>query len=117
MSILKRIFGGAGAARPSLIEADALHEQLTKGTAPILVDVRGPAEYSGPLGHISGSRNIPLEQIPAQAPKLIHEKRPIVLVCHSDRRSSMAAKMLRDAGAPAISVLRGGMVAWRAAGR
>ncbi|HEX2942755.1 MAG TPA: rhodanese-like domain-containing protein [Rhodopila sp.] len=117
MSILRRLFGNSSAANSDYIEAEVLQDQLRSATPPILVDVRGPGEFAGPLGHISGARNIPLDQIPAKAAELAKEKQPIVLVCHSDRRSSMAAKMLQRAGISSVSVLRGGMAAWRAGNR
>jgi rhodanese-related sulfurtransferase len=65
------------------------------------------------LGHIDDARNIPLDQLPAHAVELLGEGRPLVLVCHSDRRSATAAKQLQRPGGPRIAVLRGGMVAWR----
>jgi rhodanese-related sulfurtransferase len=41
------------------------------------------------------------------------EGRPLVLVCHTDRRSAAGAEHLRRAGGTDIAVLRGGMVSWR----
>ena len=38
----------------------------------------------------------------------------VVLICHTDRRSSTAATALRKAGKQQALVLRGGMTAWRA---
>ena len=75
--------------------------------------VRGPGEFTGPLGHIETARNIPLDQIPAETAELLGGLRPVVLVCHTDRRSAAAAEHLRRSGGTDIAVLRGGMVAWR----
>ncbi|MBV8589215.1 MAG: rhodanese-like domain-containing protein, partial [Acetobacteraceae bacterium] len=47
---------------------------------------------------------------------LAHENRPVVVVCKTDRRSSLAAQQLQEAGMSNVSVLRGGMEQWRELG-
>ena len=42
--------------------------------------------------------------------------KPVVLVCHTDKRSARAAGLLRDAGFSDVRVLRGGMLRWNEAG-
>ena len=56
---LGRLFGRreAGAA---WIEAGDLRDRLGRGEHPLILDVRGPDEFDGPLGHIDGPRNVPL---------------------------------------------------------
>lgn len=102
------------AAGPAWLEPDELRRRLTTGEAPMIVDVRGPDEFDGPLGHIDGALNIPLAALAARAGDLAHAGCPIVLVCLTDKRSSQAAAELIDAGACDVAVLRGGMRAWRA---
>ena len=82
--------------------------------SPLVFDVRGPDEFDGPLGHITGAINLPLNELPARLTELVYQSRPIVVVCKTDRRSSMAAQQLRKAGIPNVSVLRGGIEQWRA---
>ena len=48
--------------------------------------------------------------------KLARDDRPVVVVCKTDRRSSMAAGQLLEAGVLNVSVLRGGMEQWRRLG-
>jgi rhodanese-related sulfurtransferase len=43
----------------------------------------------------------------AHLPDLASEKRPVVVVCKTDRRSSMAAQQIRAAGLGDVSVLAG----------
>jgi rhodanese-related sulfurtransferase len=81
-----------------------------------VIDVRGADEFTGPLGHIDGARNVPLPELSAHLPELIGHDRPLVLVCKTDRRSSAAAEQLRTAGAADVAVLRGGMERWHALG-
>jgi rhodanese-related sulfurtransferase len=78
--------------------------------------VRGPDEFSGPLGHIPEATNLPLIELSAHLHDLVRENRPVVVVCKTDRRSSMVAQQLQDAGLSDVSVLRGGMEWWRVLG-
>jgi rhodanese-related sulfurtransferase len=102
------------AAAPVWVEAAELRRWLAGEGAPIVVDVRGPDEFEGPLGHIEGARNIPLGELPAHRQELAAEGRPLVMVCLTDKRSSQAAADLAAAGLRNIAVLRGGMKNWRA---
>jgi rhodanese-related sulfurtransferase len=59
---------------------------------------------------------MPLVKLSAHLPDLVRENRPVVVVCKTDRRSSMAAQQLQEAGLSNVSVLRGGMERWRELG-
>jgi rhodanese-related sulfurtransferase len=115
MKLLSRWFRRAPTA-PSWIEPAALATQLGRDDAPLILDVRGPDEFTGPLGHIRQATNMPLVELPAHFPDLVRENRPVVVVCKTDRRSSMAAQQLQEAGLSDVSVLRGGMERWRVLG-
>jgi rhodanese-related sulfurtransferase len=78
-----------------------------------VVDVRERDEYDGPLGHIRGSRLIPLSELPARSAELSRD-RPIVTVCRSGARSAQAVVMLQKAGFADVANLAGGMLRWRA---
>jgi uncharacterized membrane protein YdjX (TVP38/TMEM64 family)/rhodanese-related sulfurtransferase len=72
--------------------------------APLLLDVRNPDEFVGPLG-----------ELPARLAALADaRRRPLVVVCRTDKRSAKAAELLGAAGFADIRVLSGGMEAWRA---
>ncbi len=94
------------------MEPRDLAARLAAGAVPIILDVRGPDEFTGPLGHIAGARNLPLDALAAEIPALARHGGAIVTVCRTDRRSATAARLLRDAGAGEVSALRGGMEAW-----
>src|SRR5262245_37758495 len=50
-----------------------------------VIDVRGPDEFSGPLGHIARARNVPLPELPRRVAELgALTKTPVVLVCKTD---------------------------------
>jgi rhodanese-related sulfurtransferase len=113
MSLLAKLLGRTAKGTVTWIAATELAALLKTESSPLVVDVRGPAEFTGPLGHIDSARNIPLDQLGGQTADLLSAQRPLVLVCHTDRRSSAAAEHLKRAGGTDIAVLRGGMVAWR----
>jgi uncharacterized membrane protein YdjX (TVP38/TMEM64 family)/rhodanese-related sulfurtransferase len=99
------------------IEADELKRRLDRGEAITVVDVRGADEFTGSLGHIAGARNIPVAELSHRLPELVGlERRPIVLVCRTDKRSGTAARTLHAAGFAQVGVLRQGMEQWNASG-
>jgi rhodanese-related sulfurtransferase len=99
------------------IEATELKRRLDHGEAMTIVDVRGPDEFTGPLGHIASARNIPVAELANRLAELAGlEGEPIVLVCRTDKRSASAARTLRAAGFARVSVLRGGMEQWNETG-
>jgi rhodanese-related sulfurtransferase len=115
MSWLTRLFHRAPPAW-SWVSAQDLQARLAQSPAPRLVDVRGPEEFRGPEGHVPGAENRPLPELLANPASLVQEARPIVLICLSQIRSAQAANALAAAGVGQLSVLRGGMKAWNAAG-
>ena len=115
MKLLSRWFRHAPTA-PSWIEPAALATRIERDDTMLILDVRGPDEFTGPLGHIREATNMPLTELPAHLPALVRENRPVVVVCKTDRRSSIAAQQLQEAGLLDVSVLRGGMERWRVLG-
>jgi glyoxylase-like metal-dependent hydrolase (beta-lactamase superfamily II)/rhodanese-related sulfurtransferase len=94
------------------IQPQALEEA---GARVQVVDVREPAEFDGPLGHIDGARSIPLGALAARADEL-DRTRPLVAVCRSGARSAQAVTILKSAGFQDLANLGGGMLRWRAGG-
>lgn len=110
----------AGASRAALadgvswIEANALADHLKRDPPPVIVDVRGPDEFAGPLGHIADASNMPVGELPQRLMEINALKdKPVILVCRTDKRSATAAALLRDAGFRDVRVLRGGMEGWK----
>ena len=98
---------------PTWIEPAALHTRLERGDDVVVVDVRGADEFTGPLGHIAGARNIAVDELAGRLDDLAELKsHDIALVCHTDKRSASAAELLKEAGFRSAMVMRGGMVEW-----
>lgn len=97
------------------IEPETLARAIDNKAGWIILDVRNPDEFSGPVGHIPDARNIPVDQIAATPSEFgLPRKGQIVMVCLTDKRSERAAKALHAAGFSQIFVLRGGMQRWNA---
>ncbi|WP_236978609.1 rhodanese-like domain-containing protein [Membranihabitans maritimus] len=67
-----------------------------KQNGAIIIDVRSAQEYS--QGHISGSKNIPLNQLKSEIGKLKKENKPVLCCCASGNRSGMAVEILKANG-------------------
>ena len=80
----------------------------------LLIDVREYPEYA--LAHIAGSQLVPLGTL-ASARKSWNPNHPIQLICKSGGRAEQARQQLVAAGFNAVSVLPGGIDAWRAANK
>jgi len=94
------------------ISAVKLRERLAVGKALVL-DVREPDEFIGPIGHIPDALNIPVGQLQPRMHEIKERSRsPVVIVCRTDKRSAKAAGILRDNGVRGVLVLRGGMEQW-----
>jgi uncharacterized membrane protein YdjX (TVP38/TMEM64 family)/rhodanese-related sulfurtransferase len=103
--------------KPEFIEAATLQRRIDSDPSVTVIDVRGPEEFDGPLGHIKDARNIVLAELPAKIADLAAIKAtPVVIVCTTDRRSARAAKLLKNAGFSQVQVLRGGMKSWKQLG-
>jgi molybdopterin/thiamine biosynthesis adenylyltransferase/rhodanese-related sulfurtransferase len=96
------------------ITAGALNELLREARAPAphLVDVREVHEFSA--GHLEGSVNIPLGELPRRLAEIALHEAP-VFICRSGGRSFAACELALRAGIPAPANLEGGLLAWAAA--
>ncbi len=82
---------------------------------PVILDVRTPGEFSG--GHLEGAVLIPVQEIQKRLGELTAEKdRPVLVYCRSGNRSTVAAKVLVDAGFSQVVNLRKGINDWNREG-
>ncbi|HOI54074.1 MAG TPA: MBL fold metallo-hydrolase, partial [Phycisphaerae bacterium] len=95
-----------------ILPAD-LYARMKAGTAPIIVDVRLPNEWMGL--RIGDVVNLPLNRLSELSAKL-DLTQPVVTVCNSAYRSSMAIGLLEAKGFQQVTSLAGGSEAWINAG-
>jgi phage shock protein E len=102
-----------GTTRSSISQAE-LADRLVHRSAPLIIDVRTPAEFDS--GHIPGAVNIPYTDLPRHLGELKSRRdEEIVVYCDQGGRSTSAASALRGAGFAKILHLEGDMRAWRTA--
>lgn len=61
-----------------------------------IVDVRTPAEFDE--GHVPGSINVPLDEVPQRVSDFKSMTPPIILCCRSGARSGSALAFLKQQG-------------------
>lgn len=94
----------------TLVEPSALHRQMEQGKAPLIVDVRLPEEWMAlRIGRVL---NIPLDRLFEEAKKRLDPTMPVLMVCNSAYRSSLAAGIMQKLGFRDVRNLRGGSEAW-----
>ncbi|HEY2143323.1 MAG TPA: molybdopterin-synthase adenylyltransferase MoeB, partial [Candidatus Udaeobacter sp.] len=91
------------------ISAHELKRKLDAHEAFELIDVREPFEYE--IARIDGAKLIPLAEIGDRTEELQREQ-PIVVHCHSGKRSAQAVRLLQQRGFSNVYNLEGGIDAW-----
>jgi rhodanese-related sulfurtransferase len=77
-------------------------EKIIKEKQGTIIDVRTPMEYRG--GNVSGSINIPLQEIPKRIDELKSLEMPLVLCCASGARSEQVYHYLVHQGIECFNV-------------
>jgi len=75
----------------------------------VLLDVRDPVELE--MAAVQTALHIPMRDVPNRLAELDRES-PIVVMCHTGRRSFMVAQYLVGNGFSQVFNLRGGIDAW-----
>ena len=99
-----------------------LCKELNQHPGALILDVRSPGEYNDTssstglnIGHIKGSMNIDVRQLPQQLQSLeSYKDKPVFVYCSHSQRSRRASKLLADSGFNNVINVNGGMTAIRA---
>jgi SulP family sulfate permease len=118
-TVVKHVYGDRVPSAPQsplghhLQVPPAEFKELMSDSEALLLDVREPAEHH--RAHLEGARLLPLRYLLASAAELPRD--PLILIaCRSGRRTARALYILEDLGFTRLAGLRGGILAWRAAG-
>jgi rhodanese-related sulfurtransferase len=80
------------------------------GQEIIVLDVREPWEFD--VARISGSKHIPMGDIPSRFNQELDPEDHVVVVCHHGVRSMNVTAWLRQQGFEKVQSLRGGIDRW-----
>ncbi len=99
-----------------VISPDAFETKLKTETGVQLIDVRTQEEFQA--GHLNGALNWDIENGDFQKnmPSLDKNK-PVLVYCAVGGRSATSANKLNAAGYTKVYDLKGGIKAWKAAGK
>ena len=95
------------------ISVHELKRKLEQRNDIAVLDVRSQTEWDE--AHLEGAVHIPSPDVRTRH-KEVDSNKPVVILCNTAHRSSMAASILKQHGFTNISVVTGGMTAWQAAG-
>jgi rhodanese-related sulfurtransferase len=99
----------------AVVNIDVRQAQSMSQQGTLLLDVREPSEYAEE--HAPNATLIPLGQLGARINELAsYKNKPIVVMCHSGRRSAIASQLLEQAGYTQVDNVSGGIMAWEKAG-
>lgn len=91
------------------LEVDVTTAARLQREGALLLDVREPFEVA--TCAVTGSKHIPMRQIPEALPGLPGD-RPLLILCHHGGRSLRVTQYLRANGFTQVSNVAGGIDAW-----
>jgi rhodanese-related sulfurtransferase len=99
---------------PTSISAAEAMRLVAAGGQGSVIDVRTGAEFDGE--HIAGSRLLPLDQLAQSADQVRATPAPRLLLCRTGSRATMARDTLQRLHIGGLTVIEGGIEAYKAAG-
>jgi rhodanese-related sulfurtransferase len=104
---------GCGPKEDQFVDTKAAAERQARGE--LLLDVREADDYKE--FHIPDSLNIPFGRLEYRLAELdAYKGKPITVFDHSGLRAPRAWELLQKAGFTRVTILKGGIAAWRKAG-
>lgn len=79
-----------------------------------IIDVRDRSDFH--QSHVTGAISIPAARLLSSAPNCFELDRDLYVYSNTDDEAAIIADQLRSAGFSRVSILRGGVAAWKAAG-
>jgi len=111
--LVKRLRGTPASAEGKLSSAD-LKQRLERRDDLTVLDVRPAKDYTGELGHIAGSLNIPIDELPRRLAELEpYRDHPLAVICRTNKMSGKAVQLLRETGFKQALLVDDGMVGWQ----
>ena len=112
-------------AEVPVISAVEAHRRIEENPETLVVDPRDAADVAA-TGMVAGAINVSYGALTYQAdnelpedwrnPEFANRSRPIITACEMGPLGAMAGKLLQDMGFADVSIMDGGLEAWKAAG-
>lgn len=97
-----------------VIDSKKAKQMIENKEVDLVLDVRTSQEYNGPLGHIAGSKLIPVQMLDQNLDQIAEFKdKNVLLICRSGNRSTMASNLLTENGFTQIFNVKDGMIGWK----
>ena len=88
--------------------------QLINRQRAVVVDVREPDEFAA--GHVTGAKNVPLDQLEQKLTAAVKNKSlPLLLICASGARAQRAVATAKKLGYEQAQAVAGGLKSWKEA--
>ena len=88
--------------------------QLINRERAVVVDLREPAEFAA--GHMTGAKNVPLDQLEEKLAAAVKNKTvPLLLVCATGARAQRAVATAKKLGYEQAQAVAGGLKSWKEA--
>ena len=86
--------------------------QLINRERAVVVDVREPEEFAA--GHVTGAKNVPLNQLEQKLQTTVKNKSlPLLLVCATGARAQRAVATAKKLGYEQAQAVAGGLKSWK----
>ena len=97
----------------SRVRPPVAFEMLRDTPSLPILDLRSRFEFTGPLGHVRGARNVPLDELPERLSELVtlHE-RTFLVYCDHGECGVEGLEILLAAGYGEAILMDGGIDAW-----
>ena len=92
------------------VTLDVARQELESGRS-LVIDIREPQEHA--TGVAPGMQLLPMRQLATRISEIPNDpKRPVLLICNTQNRSSATWKYLREKGYTNVRFVQGGMSEW-----
>ena len=92
------------------VTLEVARQELESGKS-LVIDIREPQEHA--TGVAPGMQLLPMRQLAARISEIPNDpKRPVLLICNTQNRSSATWKYLREKGYTNVRFVQGGMSEW-----
>jgi len=103
--------GGITGSLPAETNVAKSYSMYQKGA--FVLDIRTTEEWND--FHVPNTTHIPLEELATRLDEVPRD-RQIIIICRSGNRSQEGRGILLEAGFPDVTSVKGGLIAWQAAG-